>query len=424
MTHLSVDLDYNSQAVDAQTDKSNGQASWVGNGWDLNPGFIERHMISCAAVSRFGTADTCTPTIEDYTLSLPGQSGEIVLDTATGTMRLANDPGWSISKVTDSSVPATYSQHWVLVDPKGTQYYFGEATEPGTGAATNAQLNEPVFATSGQACYTATAATSFCQQQWRWMLDRVVDRNGNETALFWTKESNNYRSSAAGAIEPYSTNAVISRIDYGFQSGTEATTTPHSKVVFYSGYRCKQSSGTPDMNCAAPVAGTSTGAQFPDVPTDQLCSATSCGNYAPTFFTTRFLSQIITYYYNRVAAVQAYEPVTVIDLAYTFPATPGAGVVKMWLSNVTRTGDNGPGGTTGGPGNSIALPNVHFGGTELPNNVNTAVAGDTMHVYRVGWIDNEMGGELLAEVRPTGPLHQRVCGHGRRHPERQRRERS
>ena len=37
-----VSLDYNSQAVDGLTSSTNNQASWIGDGWDYSPGYIER----------------------------------------------------------------------------------------------------------------------------------------------------------------------------------------------------------------------------------------------------------------------------------------------------------------------------------------------------------------------------------------------
>jgi hypothetical protein len=41
-------LSYASSAVDGRTSSTNNQASWVGDGWDLTPGFVERTYGSCA----------------------------------------------------------------------------------------------------------------------------------------------------------------------------------------------------------------------------------------------------------------------------------------------------------------------------------------------------------------------------------------
>ena len=42
-----VSLDYDSQAVDGLTSSTNDQASWIGDGWDYEPGYIERDYQSC-----------------------------------------------------------------------------------------------------------------------------------------------------------------------------------------------------------------------------------------------------------------------------------------------------------------------------------------------------------------------------------------
>ena len=47
-----VSLDYNSQAVDGLTSSTNNQASWIGDGWDYQPGYIERDYQSCSARPR------------------------------------------------------------------------------------------------------------------------------------------------------------------------------------------------------------------------------------------------------------------------------------------------------------------------------------------------------------------------------------
>jgi hypothetical protein len=42
-----VSLDYQSQTVDGLTSATNNQASWIGDGWDYSPGFIEMDYSSC-----------------------------------------------------------------------------------------------------------------------------------------------------------------------------------------------------------------------------------------------------------------------------------------------------------------------------------------------------------------------------------------
>ena len=44
----SVSLDYDSQEVDGLTSSTNNQASWIGDGWGYEPGFIERDYQACS----------------------------------------------------------------------------------------------------------------------------------------------------------------------------------------------------------------------------------------------------------------------------------------------------------------------------------------------------------------------------------------
>ena len=43
-----VSLDYDSQATDGLTSSTNNQASWVGDGWDYSPGFIQVNYPACS----------------------------------------------------------------------------------------------------------------------------------------------------------------------------------------------------------------------------------------------------------------------------------------------------------------------------------------------------------------------------------------
>lgn len=42
--HPTLELNYDSQSVDGLTSATNNQASWVGDGWSYEPGFIERGL--------------------------------------------------------------------------------------------------------------------------------------------------------------------------------------------------------------------------------------------------------------------------------------------------------------------------------------------------------------------------------------------
>lgn len=69
-----VALSYNSASVDGRTSATNNQASWVGDGWEYSPGFIERSYRACADDGQSGDNDECWAG-DNATLSLAGHSG-------------------------------------------------------------------------------------------------------------------------------------------------------------------------------------------------------------------------------------------------------------------------------------------------------------------------------------------------------------
>jgi hypothetical protein len=43
-----VEFSYSSSGVDSRTNAEHGQPSWVGEGWDYEPGYVERQYRTCA----------------------------------------------------------------------------------------------------------------------------------------------------------------------------------------------------------------------------------------------------------------------------------------------------------------------------------------------------------------------------------------
>ena len=77
-----VALDYSSGAIDGRTSNTNNQSSWVGDGFDLSPGFIERRYKPCAddGVEHEDGAkpgDECWAYDNAY-LTFNGKGGELV----------------------------------------------------------------------------------------------------------------------------------------------------------------------------------------------------------------------------------------------------------------------------------------------------------------------------------------------------------
>ena len=87
-----LSLSYSSQAVDGRTAATNNQANWVGDGWTLSPGFIERRYTPCEEDKDGGNnpstkvGDLCWKE-KNATLSLGGSSMELVGTDASGEWR-------------------------------------------------------------------------------------------------------------------------------------------------------------------------------------------------------------------------------------------------------------------------------------------------------------------------------------------------
>lgn len=96
-----IGLSYSSGRVDGQTNGENTQTSWIGEGWDYHPGYIERSYRTCkddlanSPAYTNATGDLCW---RDYnaTLVLNGKSTELVRDDTTQLWRLADDDGSKI----------------------------------------------------------------------------------------------------------------------------------------------------------------------------------------------------------------------------------------------------------------------------------------------------------------------------------------
>src|SRR5262249_6816035 len=93
-----VALAYTSGSVDGRTAASNNQPSWVGEGWDLWSGYVERRYKACAddlgggANNTVKTGDLCWGT-DNAVLSLGRRAVELVRDGATGVWHPRIDDG-------------------------------------------------------------------------------------------------------------------------------------------------------------------------------------------------------------------------------------------------------------------------------------------------------------------------------------------
>ncbi|MFK4085752.1 polymorphic toxin-type HINT domain-containing protein [Kribbella sp. NPDC020789] len=370
----SLSIDYSAQSVDGKTAVANNQSSWVGEGFDLGGSYIERKYASCEDDGQTGKYDLCWK-YDNATLVLNGQGGELVKD-GTG-WRLKNDDGSKIEKVTNPTDNGDNDREsWKVTTLDGTQYYFGRehvlpnATDP----VTNSVWTVPVAGDdSGEPCHGTTFATSFCDNQaWRWNLDLVVDPHANAMSLWYANETNYYaKNGATTATKIYDRGGYLTKILYGQRSDAMSLTAP-MQVTFTTQERCL-------TNCTSLTS--TTKANWPDVPFDQICAAgATCTKPGPSFFSRRRLDTVTT----KVGA----QDVDRWQLTPDFPS-PGDNMSgrSLWLKSITHTGV--------APGTAATPLTVSFEGTGLPNRVDSSDDGiSPMNKLRVAGIWTETGAKI------------------------------
>ncbi|MFG2952002.1 RHS repeat-associated core domain-containing protein [Streptomyces adustus] len=380
----SVSLGYSSQSVDGRTSSTNAQSSWIGDGWDYSPGFVERSYASCSDDTANGTpktSDECwSDSVDSLTLSLNGSSNTLVHDDTTNTWHPQGDSGEKIEIKTDTVNGDNDNEYFTVTTADNTKYYFGLNRLPGwtTGnATTNSVFTAPVYGNdTGEPCHAATFADSWCQQAYRWSLDYVVDPHGNAISYWYTPETNYYGRDNATTATPYTRNGYLSEIHYGQRAGkVYDTTTPAAAQVFFdTSERCLPDSS---FDCAVSKMTTANAAHWPDVPVDQTCAATgTCANHGPAFYTTKRLTGIRT----QVLVGTGYQPVDAWSLTQTFPPTGDTTTPSLWLSSITRTGQDG---------GTLALPPLQFAGQALANRVDGLDGYQPITRYRMTTITTE-----------------------------------
>ncbi|MEV4334159.1 RHS repeat-associated core domain-containing protein [Streptomyces sp. NPDC049597] len=393
----SVALSYNSSAVDGRTSSTNNQTSWIGEGWDYSPGFIERTYAGCENDKQGGNntakvGDLCWKS-HNATLSLNGRSTPLVWDAGKSVWKPADDDGSRVERVTgsfpdDVNGDENY-EYWKLTTVDGTQYWFGKNRLPGWSSGkeeTNSVFTVPVYGNhTGEPGHGTDFASSVETQGWRWNLDYVVDPHHNAMALYYSKEIGHYAQNLeVDAPVPYIRGGHLNRIDYGLRAGAVHTTdNPAGRVTFGVAERCLANCGTFDEAHAA---------NWPDVPVDLNCTADKqCLNPSPSFWSRKRLTDINTF------ALQGstMQPVDTWALEQSFPATGDVSKPALWLASIQRTGKAGALA-------DLTLPTkTTFGGTPMPNRVNSAEGRPPLNKYRITRITNETGGQTLVTYSPT-----------------------
>ncbi|GAA0580096.1 RHS repeat-associated core domain-containing protein [Kribbella sandramycini] len=378
-----LSISYSSGEIDGRTSATNNQPSWIGDGWNLGLGFIERTYGGCSddkEGSNVGqkVGDLCWRS-DNATASYPGGGGMLIAG-ANG-WRTKRDDGARIERVTTAGNGDDNGESWKITTVDGTQYFFGSRPEA------KSTWTVPVFGDdTGEPCNKATFDASWCKQAWRWNLDKVIDPFGNQMLLQYQVETNSYGRNLKEAAVGYDRAGWLERIDYGLNSAVSGQAA--GRVLFSTAERC-----VPGSVCTLDRK-----ENFPDVPLDARCEAATCKDqFAPTFWSTKRLASVTT----QVLRGSAYADVDRWELNQQFPQPGDGDKAALWLKSITHTGL---------AGGSIALPPVVFEGAVYANRVPQTEPLSPILRYRLTGIVSEAGGVTSVTyakpdctVRPTNP---------------------
>ncbi|MEV0430105.1 RHS repeat-associated core domain-containing protein [Micromonospora sp. NPDC050495] len=405
----SLALSYSSQAIDGRTGGTNTQGSWIGDGWDLWPGYIERSYRQCGEdTDAVGgkdpnnkskkTGDQCWWR-DNATISSNVTSGELV-DAGGGRWKGVKDDGSKIELLKNTSFGNgdNDGEYWRVTSTDGTQYYFGRNSGPGGASGstvTNStwttqvygnHLNEPGY-TEGD--FAASRRT----QAWRWNLDYVVDPHGNTMTFFYRKESGAYgRENDSAKRTTYDRGGWLEKIEYGNRNDAPATTYAAARVLFDVADRCTTGATCFDSG------GKAVQASWPDTPWDQYCHATPCTDkYTPTFWTQKRLAKIRMQVHAGGGSYSDVESWALRQEFLNAGSTIGEGI-PLYLRGITRTGH-----VTSAGGAAVADPEVVFdpGADPFANRVDGPDDDRTaLKRWRVRTITTETGQQIVVTFKP------------------------
>lgn len=404
----SLSLSYSSQAIDGRTGGTNTQGGWIGDGWEMWPGYIERSYQTCSedqdAVGGNDpnnkdkkTTDQCWFS-SNATMSLNGRAIELV-DAGDGRWKGVSDDSSRIELLNNTSFDNgdDDGEYWRITMPDGIQYFFGR--NHGAGGATADTATNAVWTTQvygnhlHEPGYTAgNFAASRRTQAWRWNLDYVVDPNGNTMTMFYEKESGAYgREYDTSKRTTYDRGGWLRRIEYGSRVDAAATTYPAARVEFEVKDRC-----IAGATCYT-TEGVPVEASWPDTPWDQYCQATPCTDkLAPTYWSQKRLSKITT---QVLTGASSYSDVDVWTLRQEYlnaGSTLGEGI-PMYLRGL---GHSGVFTTAGGAAQSD--PEITFdpGADPFPNRVDGPEDDRTaLKRWRIRAITTESGNQIVVTFK-------------------------
>ncbi|MEV4637674.1 RHS repeat-associated core domain-containing protein [Actinoplanes sp. NPDC049548] len=399
-------LSYSSASIDGRTSGNNTQGSWIGDGWSLEPGYIERSYRSCSDDK--GEQGGKEPNNKDVygddqcwfddnaTMSFNGASTELVKDADTDSgpgdtnvrYRGVADDGSRIEQLKgDVSNGDDDKTYWRVTTVDGTQYYFGRGKATGgssSGEETKSTWTLPVFSNHpDEPGYDKDFAKSRVTRAWRWNLDYAVDPNHNTITYFYAKETGAYaREGDKDKRITYDRAGYLTRAEYGSRSDDAATVHPVNRVLFDTADRCIGTCRTGDNK---PIA-----KRFPDTPWDQYCEKAPCeSQFSPTFWTNTRLKQIRTQVY--AGSGDDYTTVDSYALSQVYLQAGGNESTPMWLKSIAHTGHVASAG-----GAAVTDPAVVFNPNAdvMPNRVDTPNGHSSLFRSRIDTITTESGAQI------------------------------
>ncbi|MEV0139928.1 MULTISPECIES: RHS repeat-associated core domain-containing protein [Streptomyces] len=386
----SVGLNYSAQSIDGRTTATNNQGSWIGDGFEYAPGFIERRYKPCADDGE-KNADGSKPGdlcwgYDNAFLTFNGSSSELV-PSGTDEFKLKKDDGTRIARLKSSNRGNgdNDGEYWRLTSPDGTRYYFGYHRLPGWAEGkdtTNSTWTVPVFGNNeDEPCNAVAFADSWCQQGWRWNLDYVVDPHSNAMAYHYAKETNSYGRNLKGTDDtPYVRGGYLTRADYGLKSSKMYADKPLAQVVYTSEERCIPETGvTCDEDTIVDKS-----FYWYDTPWDLNCRAgTKCEDThtSPTFWTRKRLTGVTT---QVLQTDGTYGKIDTWKLAHRWGMADTD--YQLLLDSVQHTGHKGT--------ESITLPKTTLAYTQLPNRLDKTGDGYAPFIKsRLSTVADESGGQ-------------------------------
>ncbi|MGK4579091.1 polymorphic toxin-type HINT domain-containing protein [Kitasatospora sp. HPMI-4] len=386
-----LSLSYDSGSVDGRTANSNNQASWVGDGFDLSPGFVERSYKPCVdegvKTNGLDPGDLCWA-YDNATISFAGHSGELI-PVGPNEWRIKGDDNTKVTRGHDTNRGNgdDDGEYFRAVTPDGTRYYFGYNRLPNWSSGkpeTKSVYTVPVYGNNdGEPCHKADFASSWCQQGWRWNLDLVIDANGNDITYWYHPETNNYgRNLKASDHTQYIRGGYLERIDYGQQQSDIYSTTikPMAQVTFTPAERCLE---TTTGRCD-PSKIDANRQYWYDTPWDLNCKDnTDCETvYVPAFFTRTRLASVAV---STLQADGAYRTTDTWKLSHKWGTADFD--YQLLLDSVEHDGGTGA--------DAIPLPKTTFAYTPLANRLDKDGDGRAPFIkQRLSTITDQLGAQV------------------------------